>query len=335
MTVPFLEQLVANVSVLTIMAISMERYYAICKPLRAGYTWTKMRALVVIVVVWLTAIITSSPILWIVQYYMTDYTTGSQKVPVCVTAANTTLKQMYYIAKDVVFFFMPMLVLLALYSVITLHLIREPRTERSNFRISRSHDPRSGAETSNYRARKQVVVMLIAVIVCFFCCMLPACVFRLFVIIADDATVISLGPELYHNIRFFIRIMVYINCSMNPILYNVMSSKFREAFLKVLGMPPAARHLSRQSTFNTASSTNSSRLNSVLRVEAQHSPAATCRYGRQSSCASVLSRNGGSRAHELARGGSWQLERLHSLDRTSSVIKEVNGNTGNGAVDCV
>ena len=59
MTVPFLEQLVANVSVLTIMAISMERYYAICKPLRAGYTWTKMRALVVIVVVWLTAIITS------------------------------------------------------------------------------------------------------------------------------------------------------------------------------------------------------------------------------------------------------------------------------------
>ena len=267
---------------------------------------------------------------------MTDYNGGSQKVPVCVTAANTTLKQMYYVAKDVVFFFMPMLVLVALYSVITLHLIREPRTERSNFRISLSHDPRSGAETTNYRARKQVVVMLIAVIVCFFCCMLPACMFRLFVIFADDTTVYSLGPELYHNIRFFIRIMVYINCSMNPILYNVMSSKFREAFLKVLGMPPAGRHLSRQSTFNTASSTNSSRLNSVLRVEAQNSPASSaCRYGRQSSCASVLSRNGGRAPAELARGGSWQLERLHSLDRSSSVIKEVNGNAGNGTVDCV
>lgn len=56
---PFLEQVVVNVSVLTIMAISIERYYAICKPLRAGYTWTKMRALVVIVIVWVAAMVTS------------------------------------------------------------------------------------------------------------------------------------------------------------------------------------------------------------------------------------------------------------------------------------
>ena len=267
---------------------------------------------------------------------MTPYNGTSEKVPVCFTMANTAVKKTYYLAKDVVFFFTPMLVLLALYSVITLHLIREPRTERSNFRISRSHDPRSGAETSTYRARKQVVVMLIAVIICFFCCMMPACMFRLFVIFADETTIKSLGWERYHNIQFFIRIMVYINCSMNPILYNVMSSKFREAFLKVLGMPPAARHLSRQSTFNTASSTNSSRLNSVLRVETNGSPASSAgRYGRQSSCVSVLSRNGG-RPHQLARGGSWQLERLHSLERSSSVVKEVNGTTaGNGTVDCV
>ncbi|XP_037091281.1 growth hormone secretagogue receptor type 1-like [Pollicipes pollicipes] len=330
--VPFLEQLVVNVSVLTIMAISMERYYAICKPLRAGYTWTKMRALVVIVIVWLAALVTSSPILWIVQYNMVDYT-DSTKVPVCTTMAHTTLNKLYYISKDVTFFFLPVLVLLVLYSVITLHLIREPRTEKSNFRISRSHDPRNGAETSNYRARKQVVFMLIAVIVCFFLCMLPSCVFRLFIIISPDEQILGLGWELYHNINFFCRIMTYINCSMNPILYNVMSSKFREAFLKVLGVPPAGRHLSRQSTFNTASSTTSSRLNSVLRAEAAGSPGgpAASRYGRQSSCASVLGR--GARAHEAATAlGSWPLERVHSLDRTTNVIRE--GGT-NGRADCV
>ena len=40
---------------------------------------------------------------------------------------------------------------------------------------------------------------------------------------------------------------------MNPILYNLTSTKFREAFLKLLGEDrgSARRHLSRQSTFNT------------------------------------------------------------------------------------
>lgn len=55
--VPFVELTVAHASVLTILAISFERYYAICEPLKAGYKCTKERALMICVGAWVVAAI--------------------------------------------------------------------------------------------------------------------------------------------------------------------------------------------------------------------------------------------------------------------------------------
>lgn len=52
---PFIELTVAHASILTILAISFERYYAICEPLKAGYVCTKTRAMVICVVCWFIA----------------------------------------------------------------------------------------------------------------------------------------------------------------------------------------------------------------------------------------------------------------------------------------
>lgn len=53
--VPFIELTVAHASILTILAISFERYYAICEPLKAGYVCTKTRAMIICVVCWFVA----------------------------------------------------------------------------------------------------------------------------------------------------------------------------------------------------------------------------------------------------------------------------------------
>lgn len=53
--VPFVELTVAHASVLTILAISFERYYAICEPLKAGYVCTKTRAILICFLAWIVA----------------------------------------------------------------------------------------------------------------------------------------------------------------------------------------------------------------------------------------------------------------------------------------
>lgn len=231
--IPFMELVVAHVSVLTMLSISAERYYAICVPLRVGYLWTQWRAMCTIAAVWLVAIATACPLFWIVEYITVDYMDNT-KVPVCATMANSPLPIAYFVAKDVIFFLVPMVVLLLLYTTITRHLMRHPFVDKMAMCAMRSNSGQQRSESAQHRSRKQVVFMLIAVVVCFFVCMLPSCCFRQFIIFASEETIMALGWEAYHNINFACRIMVYVNCAMNPILYNMMSTKFRCAFRRVL-----------------------------------------------------------------------------------------------------
>lgn len=83
------------------------------------------------------------------------------------------------------------------------------------------------------KARKQVVYMLGAVVLSFFLCLLPFRVLTLWIILAPEEKVRNFGLESYYNVLYFSRIMLYLNSAINPILYNLMSSKFRSGFKRV------------------------------------------------------------------------------------------------------
>jgi hypothetical protein len=67
--------------------------------------------------------------------------------------------------------------------------------------------------------------------------------------------------------------MWYLNTAMNPILYNLMSSKFRDGFIKLLKCKPLIRATSwteggtRKGTFHTTSTNLSSSANQNNNVE--------------------------------------------------------------------
>jgi hypothetical protein len=100
--------------------------------------------------------------------------------------------------------------------------------------------------------------MLATVIICFFVCLLPFRLFTLWLLFSTSQQLTELGMETYYGYLFASRIMLYLNSALNPLLYNLISSKFRAAFLATIrcqaSNSPASRLLTRQCTFNTTSS---------------------------------------------------------------------------------
>ncbi|XP_076286466.1 ecdysis triggering hormone receptor isoform X2 [Lasioglossum baleicum] len=246
--VPFVELTVAHASVLTILAISFERYYAICEPLRAGYVCTKAKATCLCLVAWVTAALCTSPILLMVNYEVEEDIDGTY-IPTCNTVANNNWTIAFFLTTIIIFFAIPLLILVVLYTVIALHLMANPTISR-------------GPSNNLLKYRKQVMLMLGTVVLCFFLCLLPFRALTVWILMVSAQTIIDLGIENYFCLLYFCRVMLYLNSAINPILYNLMSTKFREGFLRLCGLGPNRRKKKKTSdrtgTYTTGSTNCSS-----------------------------------------------------------------------------
>lgn len=152
-----------------------------------------------------------------------EYIDGSI-VPVCLTLATSTWSIGFFIMNITIFFAIPLFILILLYGIIAKNLVTKSGT-RMKIRPNKPE--------LSLKARRQVVMMLGAVVFSFFICLLPFRAFTLWIIFSSQTSVISLGIEKFYGILYFSRIMVYLNSAINPILYNLMSSKFRKGFFKI------------------------------------------------------------------------------------------------------
>ncbi|GIY50224.1 thyrotropin-releasing hormone receptor [Caerostris darwini] len=249
--VPYVEQTAAHGSVLTILAISFERYYAICHPLKAGYTCTQMRALAIIAVVWLVASLLTTPVFLTVHYRMAETRATGELVPVCMLGVKELWQKIYYLAAVGLFYALPFAVLLVVYGHIARHLMAGSRMLASS------------SEETMMRARKQVVFMLAAVMVSFFVCLLPFRILTVWLILSPEESVMDLGMETYYSLLYFCRLLCYMNAALNPILYNAISSKFRNSAIRLLRCSGVRGRLTRQITKGTTTSSTATTSGSV------------------------------------------------------------------------
>ncbi|XP_078041829.1 ecdysis triggering hormone receptor isoform X3 [Augochlora pura] len=224
--VPFVELTVAHASVLTILAISFERYYAICEPLRAGYVCTKARATFLCLLAWVAAALCTSPIIWVSQYReirLKESKTDQDKniVPVCLTMADTTATVVFFLLLVILFYLVPLLILLILYGVIIKHLMPD-RSAASNT-----------SDSYHARAKRHVITMLMAVVGSFFLCLTPYRILILFIIVSPAEKIAAVNQDAFFALLNFSRIMCYIHSAVDPVLYNLMSTKFRKGFVQL------------------------------------------------------------------------------------------------------
>lgn len=197
---------------------------AICYPLKKHVYCSDSTAVKVIVIVWFSGYACTSPFLFMTSLEKAYFYDGSL-VDVCTTKVQEIWQKAFVVACFIVFFALPFFVLLFMYILIIRQLMSD------SIRILNKSDR---CARYAHRSRKQVVRMLIVTIILFFTTLCPIRVVSLWQIFTYVENVEKLGLEGYLSLLSFARIMMYLNSSMNPVIYTLTSSKFKSAFKRVL-----------------------------------------------------------------------------------------------------
>ncbi|ELW60918.1 growth hormone secretagogue receptor type 1 [Tupaia chinensis] len=220
----FVSESCTYATVLSITALSVERYFAICFPLRAKVVVTKGRVKLVILVIWALAFCSAGPIFVLVGVEHengTDPRDTNECRATEFAVRSGLLTVMVWVSS--VFFFLPVFCLTVLYSLIGRKLWRR----------------RGDAVGSSLRDKnhKQTVKMLAVVVFAFILCWLPFHVGRyLFSKSFEPGSLEIAQISQYCNLVSFV--LFYLSAAINPILYNIMSKKYRVAVFKLLGFEP-------------------------------------------------------------------------------------------------
>ncbi|XP_058788947.1 pyrokinin-1 receptor-like [Phymastichus coffea] len=242
-----------NASILTITAFTAERYVAICHPFLSQTMSKLSRAIKLILLIWVIALICAVP--QAAQIGIVPY--GERDDEVMCVFKPINMKNWYESMRVIMehsfemstflFFIVPMGIIMVLYILIGMKLKKSTLMKRSSqqtFRRSESTRVKVGGSRMNRHCRRhnrstsRVVRMLVAVVVAFFICWAPFHMQRLIAIYGKREHHVPGGSnwfeKLYVIFTYVSGVLYYFSTTINPILYHIMSNKFREAFMETL-----------------------------------------------------------------------------------------------------
>ncbi|XP_070158930.1 pyrokinin-1 receptor isoform X2 [Polyergus mexicanus] len=267
----------ANATVLTITAFTVERYVAICHPF-ISHTMSKLsRAIKFVVVIWLLALCLAVP--QAIQFgIIYDYVDENAILDSARCSTRWKLIEHAFEISTILFFVLPMTIIIVLYILIAIKLRRSSLLTVTD---SKRHRVPSGLNQDNARrktnAQRNVIRMLIAVVVAFFICWAPFHAQRLLAVYAQSTTS---EPEdalviIYTTLTYVSGVFYYLSTTVNPLLYNIMSNKFREAFKSMLSKNCVRKCSSHRSSLRQPTYSSLSRYQRSMKHRfegVQHSP---------------------------------------------------------------
>ncbi|XP_052777774.1 pyrokinin-1 receptor-like [Mya arenaria] len=232
-----------NASILTITAFTIERYVAICHPLKAHTMSGLKRVVHIIVVIWLLAAVSSIPLTlqFKVVYAVDPWNRTIPESAYCGIGENNHIERTFELS-TFVFFVFPMTLVTVLYSMIAIAIrksgfIRDGSDALRQERLTGT-DMRAQQQT---RARQSVLKMLVAVVVAFFVCWAPFHGQRLMTLYISASKWTDDLLDLHKIIYYISGVLYFASCTINPFLYSIMSLKFRQAFKQTVLTPNCCR----------------------------------------------------------------------------------------------
>ncbi|XP_075833632.1 thyrotropin-releasing hormone receptor-like [Microtus pennsylvanicus] len=226
--ITYFQYLGINVSSCSILAFTVERYIAICHPMKAQTVCTVARAKRIIAGIW--GVTSLYCLLW---FFLVDLNVHDNQRLECGYKVSRDLYLPIYLLDFTVFFIAPLLVTVVLYGLIGRILFQSSLSQEAWQKARQPTGQGEGAPGSccsrskgSMSSRKQATRMLAVVVLLFALLWTP---YRTLVLLNSFLAQPFLDPW----VLLFCRTCVYTNSAINPVIYSLMSQKFRAAFLKL------------------------------------------------------------------------------------------------------
>lgn len=226
-----------HVSILLITAVTLEKYWAICKPMYYRGINNVLRTFKIVVGIWLSCILvgfTVSGIFW--SHFQTscilwpendEYQHLPSQVAFCgpMVAMDSISKLMYDAISTftVVIFVVAVLINIFLYTLIILQIHEKISAENKQ----RSDPTDANVNIKRTKRKQQIIHMLLINAIVHFILLVPSQLI-LFLMAAHFRESISLEVRIKLNLAS--EVMVTINSSINPIIYMLLNSQYRRSF---------------------------------------------------------------------------------------------------------
>ncbi|KAM8953234.1 neurotensin receptor type 2 [Pelodytes ibericus] len=265
----FLRDICSYATVLNISSLSCERYLAICHPMTAKRIMSRMRTKKILSAIWISSLVFAMPMAFIMGVKYKSKSTDGQPDPsslVCTSLVSTaTLK--IFIQVNVFMSFLLPVTLIAFLNCVTVSQLeslrsrsclslhsscmvsqasqeaRETHKTSSNFNSLKKDSVRGttwknsltvSSEPNRIQSLQHSIYMLRAIVIAYVVCWLPYHARRLMFCYVPDDEWSGFLYNFYHYFYMLTNTLFYVSSAVNPVLYNVVSSSFRQLFLETL-----------------------------------------------------------------------------------------------------
>ncbi|XP_025411369.1 orexin receptor type 2-like isoform X2 [Sipha flava] len=219
-----------TVSVMTLTSISIDRWYAICHPLK--FKSTTGRARTAIIIIWIVGLASDIPELLVLEAI-----NKTKRMYIYLTQCEALWSQesetAYQIAKIIILYVLPLSLMSVTYYQIVRVLWKSDNipghtetvqmfnANTYNNGFNRTATMGCNSTMAQIKARRKAAKMLVAVVVMFALCYFPVHLMNLmrFTVGIYQSQVTALISNLSHW-------LCYANSAVNPLIYNFMSGSF-------------------------------------------------------------------------------------------------------------
>ncbi|XP_046739134.1 orexin receptor type 2-like isoform X1 [Diprion similis] len=231
--VPYFQTVSVSVSILTLTFISIDRWYAICFPLK--FKSTTSRAKTAIIIIWVVALLFDLPDLMVLQTVQHKYRVETIFFTQCAPSWSHKSEATFIIIKLVILYTAPLLFMSIAYWQIVRVLWRSDIpghnfSSRGSHVIATTNNP--GNLEGQLRSRRKAAKMLVAVVLMFAVCYFPVHLLSIL-----RYTVELKANQTTKTISLLAHWLCYANSAVNPLIYNFMSGKFRKEFRRTFCCP--------------------------------------------------------------------------------------------------